>query len=51
VEVDAIPAPILRNLVEAAILRHVDDGALNVTLAAEDSERDLLYRIAGQVAS
>ena len=43
VEVDAIPPDLLRALVTQAILRHVDDGALEVLKAAEDSERQLLY--------
>lgn len=47
VEVDAIPAPILRQIVEDAITRHIDPEALRVTRIAEDSERDILYRIAG----
>jgi hypothetical protein len=43
VEVDAIPAPILRALVEAAITQHIDPEALRLTRIAEDSERTLLY--------
>jgi hypothetical protein len=40
VEVDAIPARILRTIVEDAILAHVDEHHLAVTRAAERSERD-----------
>lgn len=47
VEVDAIPAPALRQIVEQAITRHIDPEALRLTRIAEDSERDILYRIAG----
>ncbi len=47
VEVDAIPAPILRALVEDAITQHIDEEALRLTRIAEDSERDVLTRLAG----
>ncbi|CAN5232804.1 hypothetical protein BH20ACT5_BH20ACT5_14090 [soil metagenome] len=47
VEVDAIPAPMLRSILTAAIERHVDPEALRLTEIAEDSERAILYRIAG----
>lgn len=47
VEVDAIPAPTLRRIVEDAITRHIDPEALRLTRIAEDSERDILYQIAG----
>ncbi len=47
VEVDAIPAPILRALVEDAITQHIDREALRLTRMAEDSERDVLSRLAG----
>jgi hypothetical protein len=42
VEVDAVPASELRTIVEEAITRHIDVHALDVTRAAEESERDLL---------
>ena len=42
VEVDAIPAPVLRQLVEDAITQYIDRDALRVTRFAEQSERDLL---------
>lgn len=51
VEVDAIPAGTLREIVEAAITRHVDPQHLRVLRAAEESERSILYRLAGEVAS
>lgn len=47
VEVDAIPATMLRQLVRDAIEQHIDTDALRLTRLAEDSERDVLYRIAG----
>jgi hypothetical protein len=45
VEVDAIPAPILRQLVRRAITQHIDQDQLRVTRFAEESERDLLTRM------
>lgn len=39
VEVDAIPAPKLRELVEQAITQHIDQEALRLTRVAERSER------------
>lgn len=42
VEVDAIPPPELRQLVSDCIERHVDRRALEVTKAAEQSEREIL---------
>lgn len=39
VEVDAIPAPILRDLVTNAITRHIDDRHLDVLHAVEAEER------------
>ncbi len=50
VEVDALPASVLREVVEAAIKRHVDPVAMNVTDVAEASEREMLYAIAGGAA-
>lgn len=47
VEVDAIPAPILRRIVEDAITSHVDPDALRLTRLAEDSEREVLHRMVG----
>ena len=49
VEVDAIPAPILRELAEEAIVKHIDPDAWRYTQMAEESERDLLTRIADSV--
>lgn len=51
VEVDAIPSPILRDLVERSITQHIDAEALRLTRAAEESERTLLYAMKGQVLS
>lgn len=49
VEVDAIPAPVLRDLVNDAIERHVDQHRLRVTRQFESSERDLLSKLVGGV--
>jgi hypothetical protein len=46
VELDAIPAPTLRDLVEDAIRTHVDEHELQVLLTAEAEERRLLGKIA-----
>lgn len=46
VEVDAIPAPVLRDMVAEAILQHVDLGQLDVLLTAEQDERRYLEMIA-----
>jgi len=51
VEVDAIRPDLLRALVTQAIIRHVDDHALDVLRAAEASERELLYAIAAREAA
>jgi hypothetical protein len=50
VEVDAIPAPVLRQIVEGAIRQHIDAEALRLTEAAEQSEREVLTRMAGGAA-
>lgn len=47
VEVDAIPPSVLRSILTAAIERHIDPEALRLTRLAEDSEREILYQIAG----
>lgn len=47
VEVDAIPAPILRELIQDAITQHIDSESHRLTRIAEDSEREVLQRIAG----
>jgi hypothetical protein len=47
VEVDAIPAPTLRRLVEAAIVDHIDPEKLRLTRIAEESEREVLSRMIG----
>ncbi len=39
VEVDAIPAPVLRELVEDAITSHLDPHALEITRSVEEQER------------
>jgi hypothetical protein len=45
VEVDAIPAARLRQLVSECILRHVDQRQLEVLRVAERSEREILKKI------
>jgi hypothetical protein len=45
VEVDAIPAPTLRRIVEDAITQHIDPVALEMTRMAERSERETLTRM------
>jgi hypothetical protein len=47
VEVDAIPPTILRQIVEDAIVSHIDPDALRLTEVAEQSERDILTRMIG----
>jgi hypothetical protein len=46
VEVDAIPAPLLRQIVENAITQHIDPSALDLTYRVEQQERNLLTAIA-----
>lgn len=46
VELDAIPGAQLRAMVEACITQHVDYDTLDVLRAAEDSEREILSRMA-----
>ncbi len=50
VELDAIPADKLRDLVRTVIEQHIDDRKLAVTIAAEVSERDYLLSIAEAMA-
>ncbi|GJF09526.1 hypothetical protein NGTWS0302_24010 [Mycolicibacterium cyprinidarum] len=47
VEVDAIPSSTLRELVSEAIESWIDPEALRLTKIAEESEKEILYRIAG----
>jgi hypothetical protein len=49
VEVDALEPSVLRELVEDAILRHVDQTAVAATKVAEQSERELLGRVTSRV--
>ena len=49
VEVDAIPPALLRDLAWDCIARHVDQRSLDLQGVAEQSERALLYEIAGTV--
>jgi hypothetical protein len=46
VEVDALPSPVLRALVRDAIEAWIDPEALRLTRIAEESEREVLTRIA-----
>ena len=48
VELDAIPAPTLREIVRGCIERHLDAAQLEVLRAAEQSERELLWRWASE---
>lgn len=45
VEVDAIPPPVLRSLVEECIRRHIDERALEAVRVAEESEREILDQV------
>jgi hypothetical protein len=47
VELDAIPADKLRQLVRECIERHVDQEQFEILKAAEESERELLKKWAG----
>lgn len=47
VEVDAIPARELREIVNEAITQHIDEEVLRISRLAEDSERSVLARLAG----
>ena len=47
-EVDAIPSSTLRQLVSDAIERWIDPNELRITKIAEQSEREVLRRIAGE---
>ena len=49
VEVDAIPAKKLRELVEISITQHVDENVLRIDQLAEESEREILTRMSGSV--
>jgi hypothetical protein len=47
VELDAIPASQLREIVRECIERHVDQAQLKLLRVAEESERELLQKWAG----
>lgn len=49
VEVDAIPASMLRSIVRAAIEQHIDPDALRLTQVVEQSEREVLTSLAGDL--
>jgi len=49
VEVDALPASVLREIVGDAIEQHIDPWALELTRSAEASERDVLRSLIGGV--
>jgi hypothetical protein len=51
VEVDAIPPTTLRQIVEDAITQHIDTEALRITQVAEQSEREILTRMANRGAT
>jgi hypothetical protein len=46
VELDAIPAAKLRELVKECIERHIDQHQLSVLRIAEESERELFTKLA-----
>jgi hypothetical protein len=50
VELDAMPPDLLRSIVRDCIETHIDAHQLAVTLAAEESEREYLLRLADAVA-
>ena len=45
VEIDALPAPILRQLVESCILRHVDQNELTMLRNIEEAEKETLQEV------
>jgi len=47
VEVDALPASVLRAVVEEAITQHLDPDAYDLTMSVEDSERTVLANMVG----
>lgn len=49
VEAEALPAALLRELLDEAITNYVDHDKLEVLMEAEESERTILHRMAGQV--
>jgi hypothetical protein len=49
VEVDAIPPAELRRIINSAIVRHVDQHALQVIRVAERSEREVMALISGHL--
>jgi hypothetical protein len=51
VEVDALPSPVLRDLVRGVIERWIDPEAWRLNKIAEDSEREVLHRISTGWAS
>jgi hypothetical protein len=51
VEVDALPANVLRSIVENAIVKHVDRRRLEITRAVEKSERQILAALIGGVTA
>jgi hypothetical protein len=51
VEAEALPAPVLRQLLDAAIREHVDHDHLDRLLVAEESEREILQRLVGEVTA
>lgn len=46
VQVEAIDAPILRDMVERAIAQHIDPDQLEILERVEESEKDLLRSLA-----
>jgi hypothetical protein len=50
-ELDAIPPDLLRELVEACINLHLPQDKLEILKAAEESEREVISRLVGGIAS
>lgn len=50
VEAEAMAPPELRDLVEQAVVQHLDQHQVNVLQIVEENERESLYRMAGELA-
>jgi hypothetical protein len=46
-----VPAHVLRRIAEQCILQHVDVQRLDVLRVAEESERQVLIRLAGTISA
>jgi hypothetical protein len=50
VELDALPASQLRDLVRGVIEQHISPASLEILRAAEDSERELIRNLADRAS-